>query len=157
MATSLRAVEPADLEAFYAHQADVDAAASAAFRPRARPDFMRHWHEKVLGDAGVIVRTVLEHGTVAGNVCAFQEEERWLVGYWIGREHWGRGVATRALQQFVALVPARPLHAIVAAGNAGSIRVLQKCGFARTGTLPTRDDGTEEWLFALTAANFAPP
>ena len=52
-----------------------------------------------------------------------------LVGYWIGREYWGRGVASRALALFLMEVDERPLHAHVAAHNAGSIRVLEKCGF----------------------------
>ena len=46
-----------------------------------------------------------------------------LVGYWLGREFWGRGVATRALARFLGVVTGRPLHARVATNNQGSIRV----------------------------------
>jgi RimJ/RimL family protein N-acetyltransferase len=42
-------------------------------------------------------------------------------------------VATAALAQLIDLEPARPLPADAAADNAGSIRVLEKCGFAVTG------------------------
>jgi RimJ/RimL family protein N-acetyltransferase len=49
------------------------------------------------------------------------------VGYWIGREYWGKGVATEALSQFLAHAEVRrPLHAAVAKHNVGSIRVLEK-------------------------------
>ena len=78
-----------------------------------------------------------------------------LRGYWIGREHWGRGVATEALTQFTHQVTARPLYAHVAVHNAGSIRVLEKCAFRRDrvqeATAPAPDDGIEELIFVLDA------
>ena len=55
------------------------------------------------------------------------------VTYWIGREDWGRGIATRALQEFLQLEAARPLYARAASDNAASIRVLTKCGFLIVG------------------------
>ena len=55
------------------------------------------------------------------------------VTYWIGREHWGAGLATQALQLFLGEDSTRPIHARVATDNAGSIRVLEKCGFRMTG------------------------
>jgi RimJ/RimL family protein N-acetyltransferase len=51
------------------------------------------------------------------------------VGYWIGREFWGRGLATRALSAFLHEVEERPIYAGVAETNVASIRVLEKCGF----------------------------
>jgi RimJ/RimL family protein N-acetyltransferase len=51
------------------------------------------------------------------------------VGYWLGREYWGQGIATAALQEFLAVEQHRPLFAGVVDDNAGSIRVLEKCGF----------------------------
>ncbi len=58
-----------------------------------------------------------------------------LIGYWFGREYWGKGVATRALAEFLQGMTERPIHAHVAEHNGGSIRVLEKCGF----TLDHRD------------------
>ena len=52
------------------------------------------------------------------------------MGYWIAREHWGRGIATRALSLMLRLVAIRPLHARVARHNGASIRVLQRHGFS---------------------------
>ncbi len=54
------------------------------------------------------------------------------MGYWLGREYWGKGIATRALSLFLDQVTARPLYAYVAKHNLASIRVLQKCGFTIT-------------------------
>ena len=62
-----------------------------------------------------------------GHLC--QDDVR-LVSYWIGKEHWGKGVATRALAAFLHIVTERPLHARVAKHNVASIRVLEKCGFS---------------------------
>jgi RimJ/RimL family protein N-acetyltransferase len=42
-------------------------------------------------------------------------------------------MATAALAELVKLEPNRPLHADIAADNAGSLRVLEKCGFIATG------------------------
>jgi RimJ/RimL family protein N-acetyltransferase len=53
----------------------------------------------------------------------------WEVGYWIVREFWGRGVATRALSGFLRLEARRPLYASVAHHNVDSIKALQNCGF----------------------------
>jgi RimJ/RimL family protein N-acetyltransferase len=55
------------------------------------------------------------------------------VGYWIGKAYWGKGIATAALAEFLAVEPTRPLYAHVARHNLGSVRVLEKCGFARVG------------------------
>ncbi len=55
------------------------------------------------------------------------------VGYWIGKEYWGKGSATKALAEFLSYVKIRPLYAHVAKHNAASLRVLQKCGFTVSG------------------------
>ena len=47
-----------------------------------------------------------------------------------GRTFWGKGIATSALAKFLVVEKRRPLLAVVAKHNAGSIRVLEKCEFA---------------------------
>ena len=42
------------------------------------------------------------------NIGSWQDDGRRLVGYWIGRQYWGRGVATQALARFVARDPELP-------------------------------------------------
>lgn len=77
-----------------------------------------------------MTRTVLVDGQVAGNIGSWRQDGVRLVGHWLGREHWGRGVATLALTAFLHVVAERPLYACVARHNAASIRVLEKCGFS---------------------------
>jgi ribosomal-protein-alanine N-acetyltransferase len=62
------------------------------------------------------------------------------VGYWLGHEFWGRGVATRALrlltaQAFRANGELRRLYAVPYSSNAASARVLEKVGYRLEGTL----------------------
>lgn len=125
----LRVVEADDLSIFYEHQRDADAARMAAFPSRDRAAFDAHWASNVLGNPAAVTRTILLDGRIAGYVGSWPQEEVRLVGYWIGKEFWGQGVATRALAAFLHLVAERPLRAHVAEHNVGSIRVLEKCGF----------------------------
>lgn len=127
-AVSLREVLPADLQVFYAHQRDPVAYRMAAYPSKEQDEFDAHW-TKILADPNIIIRTILCDGQVAGNIVSFVIEGKREVGYWIGREFWGRGVATAALRQFLGLVTERPLYAYVVKHNAGSQRVLEKCGF----------------------------
>jgi RimJ/RimL family protein N-acetyltransferase len=117
-----------DLPVFFEDQLDPEANRMAAFPPRNREAFMVHW-AKILRDPAVTTRTILFDGEVAGNVASFDQGGKPQIGYWIGKRYWGRGIATRALSQFLGQVRARPLYAHVAKHNVGSIRVLEKCGF----------------------------
>jgi RimJ/RimL family protein N-acetyltransferase len=61
------------------------------------------------------------------------------IGYWLGEDHWGRGLATEALAGFSRWVferdPAlRRLEAGVFGGNPASARVLSKAGYRHEGT-----------------------
>jgi RimJ/RimL family protein N-acetyltransferase len=124
----LRDVTAGDLPTFFEHQLDPDANQMAAFPARAKDAFMAHW-TKILGDETVTTKTILFDGRVAGNVVSWRQSGEREVGYWIGKEYWGKGIATRALSEFLSHVTARPLYAHVAKHNIASIRVLEKCGF----------------------------
>jgi RimJ/RimL family protein N-acetyltransferase len=126
----LRNIEPSDLPIFYEQQLDADATRIAAFPARDRAAFDAHWATNILGNSAAINRTIVVDGQVAGNIGSWPQHGVRLVGYWIGKEHWGKGVATRALAAFLHLVTERPLYAHVAKHNVGSIRVLEKCGFS---------------------------
>ncbi len=92
----------------------------------------------------------------SGNIGAWTEagtHER-LLCYWIGREFWGRGIASVAVRQFLESETTRPLTARVAKHNPGSIRVLEKAGFTRVGEDAfTPPDGTRfgEFIYVLPA------
>lgn len=127
----LRPVEPEDLTVFFEQQREPEALWMAAFTPEDPGDELRfraRW-ARILADPGVLARTVCCAGRVAGSVLAFEREGAREVGYWLGREFWGRGIATRALAAFVRELPTRPLFARVAKDNRASLRVLEKCGF----------------------------
>ena len=145
----LREVVEADLPVFYEHQRDPEAAAMAAFPSRERDVFMAHWARTLANDSA-LTWTVLSDGAVAGNIGCWEDDGRRLVGYWIGRELWGRGLATQALAEVVEVVEARPLYAYVAKSNVASIRVLEKCGFVKIDE-HSDDGGIEELLFELPA------
>ena len=93
------------------------------------------------------------HETLVGYISCFKMNGVDSVGYWIDREYWGKGIATNALQLLLQEVTERPLHARVATSNAGSLRVLQECGFeiVRTQTSPGDDrfPVCEEAVFVL--------
>jgi RimJ/RimL family protein N-acetyltransferase len=108
--------------------ADLDAAAVADVPSRDRPAFDLHW-TRILSDPETVIRTIDAGGRVAGYVFTFIHDGRRVVGYWLGREHWGRGIATDALREFLRLVGERPLQATVASANRASARVLEKNGF----------------------------
>ena len=132
MKVTLRDVQPADLPVLFEHQRDPAANEMAAFPAREREAFMAHW-ERILADETVRVQAIVADGRLAGNVVSFEHDGRREVGYWIGREFWGGGVASAALAAFLEGETARPLYAGVARHNAASLRVLAKCGFAVCG------------------------
>jgi RimJ/RimL family protein N-acetyltransferase len=133
----LRDVIESDLPIFFEHQLDPDANYMAAFTardPTDRDAFMAHW-ARILGDETITIKTILFNGHVAGSVASYKDEEfgKLEITYWIGRQYWGQGVATRALSTFVDQVPVRPLYGRAAKDNIASLRVLEKCGFAICG------------------------
>jgi RimJ/RimL family protein N-acetyltransferase len=143
----LRPVEPGDLDTLFEHQRDPQSNRMAAVPARERPAFDAHW-ARILADESVIIRTIVWNGEIAGNVLSWPTPDERLVGYWIGREYWGRGIATRALVAFLSEVPERPLHAHVATSNLGSIRVLEKCSFTVSRRAET-EDGIQELIYEL--------
>jgi RimJ/RimL family protein N-acetyltransferase len=128
---SLRPLEASDLAIFFDHQRDPLAMHMVAFAsrdPNDRDAFLAHW-TRTSALPTVVHRTILADGAVAGYVAKFEHQELPEVCYVLGREHWGRGIATRALAMLLEEVEVRPLYASVAHDNIGSRRVLEKCGF----------------------------
>jgi RimJ/RimL family protein N-acetyltransferase len=150
--TVLRDVVEADLDVLYEQQLDPEATRMALFPSRDRKAFDAHWQRLLANDA-VTKRTIVADGKVAGNIGCWEQDGRRVVGYWLGREFWGRGLATQALAELLEEVTARPLHAWVATSNIGSIRVLEKCGFVAVGSRTEHDEKlgepVEELLFEL--------
>jgi RimJ/RimL family protein N-acetyltransferase len=154
----LRNVVEDDLPIFFAQQLDDDANYMAAFTakdPANWDAFTAHWH-RILSNATGIVQTIVFDGHVVGYVLSYEEAGTPEVSYWLGKDYWGQGLATRALAAFLAHSnTTRPIYARVAKDNRGSRRVLEKCGFRISGEdrgfANARGADVEEYLLRLDA------
>lgn len=129
---TLREVEAGDLPIFFENNRDPVAVRMAAFTakdPHDRAAFDAHWANKILASPTVLVRTILLDGAVVGSVLKYEIEGEPEVSYWIGREFWGQGIASRALALFLKEYTTRPVYGRAAKDNAASLRVLAKSGF----------------------------
>jgi len=143
-AVILRDVTEADLPILYEQQLDPVATQMAAVPSRDWDAFMTHWKNKVMVNEEGIVKVILFEGQVAGYLLSWNASGEQDVGYWLGRKYWGKGIATKALAEFLGYVKIRPLVAHVAKHNIGSLRVLQKCGFTVTGENKLTDEKGQE-------------
>lgn len=124
----LRPITESDLPILFEQQLDPEATAMAAFPSRDRDAFYAH-SKKIMADESNILMTIVYDSQVAGSIFSWEMEGEREVGYWLGKEFWGKGVATQALAEYVKIVTIRPLFAHVAKHNIGSKRVLEKNGF----------------------------
>jgi RimJ/RimL family protein N-acetyltransferase len=132
----LRPVDDSDLDSLFEQMRDPESVRMAAFTaedPDDRAAFDAHM-AKVRTSPDVTSRAITVDGRLVGSIASFVIEGDTEVTYWIERSCWGRGIASRALALLLELVPERPLFARVASDNVGSLKVLQKAGFAITGT-----------------------
>ena len=117
----LREVEQQDLEHFFRFQLDPEAIHMAAFtsqEPTDREAFDAHW-ERILADRTIPIQTILFEGQVAGSVLSYVAEGNARSAYWLGKDFWGKGIATRALAMYLEMIQERPLYARAAEDNLG--------------------------------------
>ena len=96
---------------------------------------------------------------LAGHIACYPDGEHMEVTYWLGREFWGRGLATQALNRMLHLVVDRP---IFRQGSSGQHRVDQSaaenCGFKIIGKNKDfangRGEDTEEYILRLDLGSF---
>jgi RimJ/RimL family protein N-acetyltransferase len=124
----IRNLEQADRSQIFQMQLDPESNRLAATIPLSAEAFDSRWADR-LRDPSITAKAILLDGVLVGNVVCFRRDSQANVGYWISREHWGKGIATQALRLLLLEVAIRPLHAYVATSNGASLRVLQKCGF----------------------------
>ncbi|MDQ3893740.1 MAG: GNAT family N-acetyltransferase [Actinomycetota bacterium] len=154
--TLLRDVEDRDLDALFEHWTDPESNWMAAFTavdPDDRDAFDERWR-RFRESATITVRTIEASGVVVGSIASWDNEGKREVTYWLSREHWGKGLATRALAEFLAEAERmRPLYAARVHDNVASQRVLEKCGFRRIGERRSfanaRGEEVDEVLFRL--------
>ena len=130
----LRDVEEGDFEIFFEHQLDPDATEMAAFPSRDDDAHIAHWR-KISADDACITKAIVVGDTVAGNIGSWSQDGHREVGYWIGKEHWGKGIASVS----AGLAPQR-------SGRAAHLRVghIQQCSVdpsPRESRLRVRTDG----------------
>ncbi|MEU8791360.1 GNAT family N-acetyltransferase [Streptomyces sp. NPDC048643] len=139
MQVRLRDVRDSDLPVFFAQTNDPEGCRMAAFTAKDPSDegmFQDHW-ARIRQDPAIVMRAVVGDGDgeeILGHASVFGPPEEREVTYRIGREYWGRGVATAALRTLLGIATERPLYARAAADNLASIQVLKKCGFVLSGS-----------------------
>ncbi|MDQ6933535.1 MAG: GNAT family N-acetyltransferase [Candidatus Eremiobacteraeota bacterium] len=107
-----------------------------------RREDARSWIHFNSGD-GATNFAIVTNDAIAGGIGyrRLSGENRFTAewGYWLGRRYWGRGIGTSAARVFVEYIfehsDLERLQAHVSAPNVASMRVLEKCGHMREGTL----------------------
>lgn len=151
----LRKTQLSDLEILYQFQLDPEGIQLAAFTAaeNAEKAVYIQKHARFLDDPTKNTQTILLGDTIAGSIAKFEMEGDAEITYWIDRQFWGKGIATTALQQFLTIEKARPLFGRVAFDNIGSQKVLEHCGFIRTGKdkgfANARQAEIEEFIYKL--------
>src|SRR5512141_3038959 len=139
----LRPVLETDLKILFEQQLEPEAVAMSAYPSKDKGEFMRHW-EGILKNKAIVARTIIYKEKIAGHIICWKEGKyEQQVGYWVGKQFWGRGIATSALQEFLVEVKVRPLYAHVANHNLASQKVLQKNGFT------IHDEGVKISMYKL--------
>lgn len=151
----LRNTTLSDLDTFFLFQLDPEANHMAAFTSK-NPSDKKAYLEKysrLLQEPSVHSQTICSENNIVGSIAKFEIEGQPEITYWINRAYWGKGIATEALRLFLEMEPARPLQARVAFDNTGSQKVLEKCGFVKTGRdsgfANARQQETEEFIYEL--------
>jgi RimJ/RimL family protein N-acetyltransferase len=138
---TLRPVENGDLPFFFAWQGDEESYRMAAVPTRDAEAFAAHW-SRIRSNPDGMLRTIVADGDIAGHALSWTSEDGRMVGYWLGKEYWGRGIASAALLLYLEEETHRPLLASVAEHNVGSRWVLEKAGFELVSS-EVVDDGPE--------------
>lgn len=152
---TLTITEKDDLIAFFQFQLDEEANYLAAFTAKDPNDKAAYIEKytKFLTDPTINMRTIRLNDEIAGSIAKFVMENEAEITYWIDKQFWGQGIATTALKQFLTIEQTRPIYARTAFDNYGSQKVLEKCGFIRTGQdkgfANARQTEIEEFIYTL--------
>ncbi|RYY92112.1 MAG: N-acetyltransferase, partial [Chitinophagaceae bacterium] len=143
------------LHTLFTFQLDAEANRMAAFTAKdpADKDAYIRKYTPFLTDPTIHMCTLFVDGHIAGSIAKFEMAGEAGITYWIDRGYWGQGLASTALLRFLAMEKARPIFGHVAFDNIGSQRVLEKCGFVRTGSdrgfAAARGEEIEELIYKL--------
>lgn len=151
----LRPTEIADLDILFQFQLDKEGGYLAAFMPADSSDKVAYIakYTKLLKDPNINNQTITLDKIIVGSIAKFVIEGDTEITYWIDRKFWGKGIATKALNEFLTIVTTRPIFGRVAFDNLGSQKVLEKCGFRKIGSdkgfANARQMEIEEFIFKL--------
>lgn len=151
----LRPTEISDLDFLFKFQLDKEGGYLAAFMPKDPTDKAAYINKytKLLNDPTVNNQTIILDNIIVGSIAKFVLEGNAEITYWIDRKFWGQGIATKALKEILTIEITRPIFARVAFDNIGSQKVLEKCGFEKTGTdkgfANARQMEIEEFIYKL--------
>lgn len=144
-----------DLPFLYQFQLDEEAINLAAFTPKEPIDLPAYIEKfsRFLTDPTIHMQTIRINNVIVGSIAKYEIEGEAEITYWIDKEHWGKGIATTALQTFLTIEKMRPIQGRTAFDNFGSQKVLEKCGFIRTGSdkgyANARQAEIEEYIYLL--------
>ncbi|KML56556.1 GCN5 family acetyltransferase [Burkholderia cepacia] len=142
---SLRQLERTDLDAWYAYLSNPDVVRHTSWNLRSRDDLLPLFDSiesanpdsvrrlAVTDDAsGALAGTIGLHTVSSANRSA-------EIAYDLAPSHWGRGIASALCAAVTAWAFAEGgfmrMQGVVLTSNAGSARVLQKCGYRYEGLL----------------------
>lgn len=151
----LRPTTIADLDHLFGFQTEPEGRYLAAFTPKDPTDKAAYItkYTQILGDRTTNNNTILIDNVIVGSVAKFIMEGHAEITYWISRNCWGQGIATRALKKFLEEELTRPIFGRVAFDNFGSQKVLEKCGFVKVGAdkgfANARQKEIEEFIYKL--------
>lgn len=146
----LRPVHASDLEALMAVNGDPEVTRFLPYEAWRTLDDARAWLRRMdaLTASGTGRQLVLERredARVVGALLFFRFDEgsaRVELGYVLGREHWGQGLMSEAVEAACAhafsALGVRRIEAEVNTANAASSALLEKVGFTREGTARRR-------------------
>jgi len=153
---TLTKTEINDLNSFFQFQLDKEANYLAAFTSK-DPNDKTAYIEKYtrhLADPAINMWTIKANNGIVGSIAKFFIDKDAEITYWIDRKFWGHGIATAALKKVLKIEQIRPIYGRVAFDNYGSQKVLEKCGFIKTGKdkgfANARQAEIEEYIYTLT-------
>ena len=151
----LRKTEVDDLELLFKFQLDKEAINLAAFTPKDPTDKSAYLNKytKLLSEPTVNNQTIIIDNIIVGSIAKFEIDGEAEVTYWIDKNYWGKGIATKALKKFLTIEIVRPIYGRVAFDNYGSQKVLEKSGFIKVGKdkgfANARQTEIEEFIYKL--------
>ncbi|QJX49328.1 GNAT family N-acetyltransferase [Hymenobacter taeanensis] len=132
----LRQTKQADLEQLFYFQLDEEAGYLAAFMPanHTNKEAYLEKYTRFLHAPTINMQTIMVGETIVGSIAKFILEGDAEITYWLDRRFWGKGIATSALRNFLAVEGTRPIRGRVAFDNVSSQKVLENCGFVKIST-----------------------